>query len=117
MPTLTGKASLGIGITIQNVFLGSQYEFAPFDGTIEIGMKADRANVTCAIFSGPDVLQEPGGQVPFVGGGGAVQGSPIYPDDFLWEDEVAKGDRIKLTLVNADPAAAVVNWSLRMTPA
>lgn len=116
MPTISGKASLGIGVTIQNVFLGSQYEFAPFDGTIEIGLMADRANVSCAVFSGPDVLQEPGGQVPF-GPTLGTQSNPKYPDDYLWEDEVAKGDRIKLTLVNGDPAATVVNWSLRLAPA
>lgn len=115
MPSISGKTSLAIGAQVTNVLLGSQYEIAPFDGTIEIGMSSDRANVECSIFSGPDTLQEPGGQVPFHTIG--TQSMPVYPDDYHWEDEVAQGDRLKITLRNNDPAAAIVNWVLRITPA
>lgn len=113
MPTISGRTSLAIGASVANVFQGSQYEMAPFDGTIEIGVRADGNLVNCAVFSGPDVLQEPGGVVPF----GAAEATPIYPDDFLWEDEVASGDRLKLNLVNNSGAARVVNWTLRISPA
>lgn len=115
MPTVSGKATIPIGGQVANVLLGSQYELAPFDGTIEIGMSSDRALVECAIFSGPDTLQEPGGQVPFHVIG--TQSMPVYPDDYHWEDEVAHGDRLKINLVNKDPAIAIVNWVLRITPA
>lgn len=116
MPTVSGKVTLAAGATVQNVFLGSQYELAPFDGTIEIGIMSNRATTTCAIFSGPDVLQEPGGFVPF-GVTIGTESAPKYPDDYHWEDEVARGDRLKLTLTNGEGAAtAIVNWSLRLTP-
>jgi hypothetical protein len=113
MPTISGRTSIATGATVQNVLLGSQYELAPFDGTIEIGIFADKNLVTCAIFSGPDVLQEPGGAVPF----GAAEAMPRYPDDYHWEDEVAQGDRLKLTLVNGNAATTLVNWVVRATPA
>lgn len=113
MPTISGRQALGIGASVTNVLLGSQYELAPFDGTIEIGLFADKNLVDCSIFSGPDVLQEPGGAVPF----GAAEAMPRYPDDYQWEDEVAEGDRLKISLHNGNVAATVVHWVLRITPA
>lgn len=114
-PTVSGRQSLAIGATVSNVLLGSQYELAPYDGTIEIGIFAPRSLITCAIFSGPDVLAEPGSPVPF----GAAEALPKYPDDYHWEDEVAQGDRLKISLSNANAAAGpdFVNWVLRLTPA
>ena len=113
MPTIAIRSSLATGTSVGNVFLGSQYELAPFDGTIECGLMATVNLVTCAIFSGPDVLQEPGGVVPF----NATEQMPRYPDDYHWEDEVAQGDRLKLTISNANAGTAVVNSVLRLTPA
>lgn len=113
MPTISGRSPIGIGGSIQNVLTGSQYELAPFDGTIEIGCCADKNLVSCAIFSGPDVLQEPGGFVPLR----AVDVAPAYPDDYHWEDEVASGDRLKLSFLNGNAAAVTVMWACRITPA
>ena len=113
MPTIAGRNSIATGTSVANVLLGSQYELAPFDGTIEIGIFANVNLVTCSIFSGPDVLQEPGGPVPF----GAAEALPRYPDDYHWEDEVAQGDRLKIAISNANAGTALVNWVLRLTPA
>lgn len=113
MPTISKRQPIGIGGVVDNVLANSQYEFAPFDGTIEIGIFADKNLVSAAIFSGPDVLAEPGTSVPF----GAAEAMPRYPDDYHWEDEVAQGDRLKITLTNQNAAATVVNVVLRMTPA
>ncbi len=113
MPTISGRLSLAAGAQNTNVLLGSQYELAPFDGTIEVGLMADGNLVDTAIFSGPDTLQEPGGACPF----GSSEAMPKYPDDYHWEDEVAQGDRLKITLHNGSVATRVINWVLRVTPA
>ena len=113
MPTIIGRTSLTTGASSANVFLGSQYELAPFDGTIEIGAMADKNLVTLSVFSGPDTLQEPGGFCPF----GSTEATPKYPDDYHWEDEVAQGDRLKLAIVNGNAATAIINWALKSTPA
>lgn len=115
MPTIAKRVSQAIGTTTDNVLANSQYEFAPFDGTIEIGMFATRSLCSCAIFSGPDVLAEPGTPIPF----GAAEALPKYPDDYHWEDEVAQGDRLKITVTNSNVAAGpdIINVVLRMTPA
>lgn len=113
MPTISGSQPFGAAGSISNVLLGSQYELAPFDGTIEIGMQSSANDTTCAIFSGPDVLQEPGGFVPCRTVGTVT--TPSYPDDYHWEDEVAQGDRLKIALTAG--SACTVRWVLRMTPA
>lgn len=113
MPTISGRLSLGAGLQSANVLLGSQYELMPFDGTIEIGLSSTVNLVSCSIFSGPDVLQEPGGAVPI----SATEKMPAYPDDYHWEDEAAKGDRLKIVFVNGNAAAAIINWAVRITPA
>ena len=113
MPTISGRNSIAAGASVANVLLGSQYESMPFDGTIEIGLKADKNLVTCAVFAGPDVLGEPGCPVSFA----ASEAMPVYPDDFHFEDEAAQGDRLKVGLSNGNAATTVVNWSVRITPA
>lgn len=113
MPTISGRTTLLTGASVANVFLGSQYELMPFDGTIEIGVMADKPQVDCAVFSGPDTLAEPGSAVPFA----AAEAFPKYPDDYHWEDEAAKGDRLKLTLHNGNALTTIINWAIRVTPA
>ena len=121
MPTISGRTSVAFGASVANVLLGSQYELAPFDGTIEIGMLASAPLCDAAIFSGPDVLQEPGGFIPFPPGATAavpIEAAPKYPDDYHWEDEVAEGDRLKITLHNGNTAGtAIVTWAVRISPA
>ncbi len=113
MPTIGKRNVVAIGGSVDNVLANSQYEFAPFDGTIEIGITSTVNLVTCSVFSGPDVLAEPGTPVAVR----ATETTPVYPDDFNFEDEVASGDRLKVGLVNGNAAAATVNTVLRITPA
>lgn len=117
MPTISGVTPvIAAGGSIQNLLLGSQYELAPFDGTIEIGLMADQAGGDVSIFSGPDTLQEPGGLIPFSGTALTLT-YPKYPDDYHWEDEVAHGDRLKISVRNTSGANMRVAFVLRITPA
>ena len=113
MPTISGRTALAAGASVKNVLAGSQYEFMPFDGTMEFLAKADKNLVTTNVFSGPDVLCEPGTGVPIA----AAEATPVYPDDTIAEDEAAQGDRLQVGFVNGNAAATVINWQLRITPA
>ncbi len=113
MPTMSGRVDLGAGADSGNVLLGQQYELAPFHGKMEVGCCTDKNKVTLGIFAGPDTLQEPGGLVPMTS---AIDLPPKSPDDYHWEDMVAKGDRLKLTFHNGNAGACVVNWVVRLTP-
>jgi hypothetical protein len=117
MPTIVRRVpetgTLAAGLSVDNVLAGSQYEFAPFDGTIEVGIIASTADIRCAVFSGPDVLLEPGSVVD---NAGAVR-SPKYPDDYFLEDDVAQGDRLKVSITNVGAGAGNAVVALRITPA
>lgn len=113
MPVISGRTSLATGATVKNVLQGSQYEFMPFDGTIEVLAKADHNLVTCNLFSGPDVLAEPGTGVPIA----AAEATPVYPDDIIGEDEAAQGDRLQFGLANGNAATAIINWRISISPA
>src|SRR5229473_2654376 len=120
MPTITKRVSLAIGTTVDNVLANSQYEFAPFDGTIEVGAVGSAPLMTLAIFSGPDVLAEPNSPMPFPPGATAaapIEAMPVYPDNYHWEDEVAHGDRLKVSVTNGNTANGphVANVIMRLT--
>jgi hypothetical protein len=117
MPTIIRRVpatgTLAVGQTVDNVLGGSQYEFAPFDGTIEVGILGSIADMQCSVFSGPDVLAEPGSVID---NAGAIR-SPKYPDDFFLEDDVAQGDRLKISVTNTGAAVGVAVVALRISPA
>jgi hypothetical protein len=115
VPTISGRTVLAANGSVQNVLLGSQYELAPYDATIEIGLMASNTLASCAIFAGPDVLAEPGSLVPIPTGTLPIEATPVYPDNYHWEDQVAKGDRLKISLL-AGTNACTINWALRITP-
>lgn len=110
MPTISGSTSIGAGVTT-NLLVGQQYEFMPFDGTVEIGVQAAAAGLTCSVFAGSDILQQPGGIVPS-GGAGSM---PKYPDDYHWEDTCLDGDRLAVNVTNPTGGAIVLNWVVRLS--
>jgi hypothetical protein len=114
MPSISGRNVLAANAVVANVLAGSQYEFAPFNGNMQIGLTVNVAGptgATMAIFAGPDVLAEPGSPIPPY----TTEQFPKYPDDYHWEDMVAQGDRLKIGLA-AGSAGATVNWVLRINP-
>lgn len=109
---MSGRISLAAGATSGNVLLGQQYELAPFDGNVEFLAFCSANLMTCSIFSGPDILLQPGAAVPF----GAAEAAPVYPDHVLAEDEVAEGDRLSFVFVNGNAGANIVNWRVMLSP-
>lgn len=115
MPTMSGRTTVNTTADSGNVLLGQQYELAPYDCLIQVAAIADRTNVALTLFSGPDVLQQPGGMTPFSGTGG-TELTPKYPDDYHWKDEAAKGDRLSLSFKNNNVLTAIINWAVQITP-
>ncbi len=111
MPSMSGRVNPGAGGTTANVLLGQQYELMPFDGVVEFLAFANVNLVTCSVFSGPDILLQPGAAVPF----GAAEAAPVYPDHLLAEDDAAEGDRLSFVFVNGNAAAAIINWRVMLS--
>lgn len=111
MPLFQDRRSLAAGVVVDNVLAGSQWEFMPYDASLEFAVVTDATTgeVLADVYSGQDVLQEQG----------AIAGpnrSPIYPDDFTLTDVAAGGERIKVRLRNTGAGAHVVWTTVRITP-
>jgi len=112
MPIIQGRTSVALSSVNDNVLAGSQFEFAPFNALVEFGLcgDANAVDLRVDIYSGQDVIceqLEPNAQARI----------PIYPDDFVLQDVVRAGERIKIRVRNVSAAAArTLFHSVRLTP-
>lgn len=109
MPTIQQSVSVPANGTIENLFAGSQFEFAPYNATVECGVLGAAVGLIADVSTGQDVVAE----AMNVAG---KAGFPVIPDDFVVQDVVRAGERIKLRLRNTTGAAIVASFCLRMFP-
>lgn len=112
MPVIQGSASVALSSVNDNVLTGSQFEFLPYNASLEFGVNGDAngGDLRVDVYSGQDVLME---NAPM-----SVQARiPIYPDDFQLTDVAMAGERIKIRVRNTSAAAArTIFFSVRITP-
>jgi hypothetical protein len=112
MALISNSASVAASAVTENLMTGSQFEFAPEDCMVEFGLCGDAngADMLVDVYSGTDVLCE-GMRL------NVRAAMPIYPDDFLLQDVVAAGERIKLRARNTSAAGArTIYYTVRITP-
>ena len=112
MPVVQGKVSVAASSVNDNVLGGSQFEFLPYDASLEFGIMGDAnaADLRVDVYSGQDVLAET--LEP-----SAANRMPVYPDDFPLTDVAAAGERLKIRVRNLNAGAArTMFYSLRITP-
>lgn len=111
MPVISGNVSVAAATTVDNVLTGSQYEFLPYDSSLEFGLcgDANAADLRLDVYSGQDVLMENGAV-------SAANRVPVYPDDFILTDVAQAGERIKVRVRNNGVAARTLNYQVRITP-
>lgn len=101
MPAISSSVSVAASGVNENVLAGSQWEFMPFDGMLEIGLCGDAngADLAIDIFTGTDIELE--------GSRANTQNRmPVYPDDFPVMAGAAAGDRLKIRVRNTSAAGA-----------
>jgi len=112
MPVIQNRVTVPPTEVIDNVLEGSQYEFLPYDASLEFGIVGDEdaRDLRVDVYSGMDVLMEnsePSG----------ADRMPIYPDDYTLTDVAGAGERIKIRVRNNDVASSRdLFFSLRITP-
>lgn len=112
MPLVSNSASVAASSVTENILSGSQFEFAGEDCMIEVGICGDAngADMLVDVYSGTDVLCE-GMRL------NVRAAMPVYPDDFMLQDVVAAGERIKIRARNTSAAGArTVYYTIRITP-
>lgn len=110
MPVITVRTALGASSTATPLS-GNQYEYLPFDASVEIAITADANGVLATVYSGSDLLLQEG---PVMLGTINVAGK--YPDDFFLQDVAAAGDRLSVLLRDTSAAARVVMTTVKLTP-
>lgn len=112
MPTIQGSVSIAAATQNDNVLTGSQFEFLPYNASLEFGLVGDAngADLRVDVFSGQDVLLE---SAPM----SAQNRIPIYPDDYGLTDVAAGGERIKIRVRNVNAGAArTLYYAVRINP-
>jgi hypothetical protein len=111
MPVIQGsKAIAGVSVD-DNILTGSQFEFLPYNASIEFGLNGDAngADLRVDVYSGQDVLME--------GASMSAQARiPVYPDDYQLTDVAAAGERLKVRVRNTNAAARTIFYAVRITP-
>ena len=116
MGVIVRSADIATTVTVPNIWTGSVFEYARTNGFLSIGLISPEtaaagpanAGLLGTINVGSDVVAEEFGiqtKDP------AVWGSnyPVIPDDFLFQDAAAAGDRIVTTVRN--PTAGTLAYS------
>lgn len=98
MPSIVKETSVGIGVSLPNLFEGSAYEFASRRRVASIGLTAAATGTFATLQSGPDIVAEE--FAPIV-----KNVMPVIPDDFFFNDVMDLGDRLVLRIRNPTGAA------------
>lgn len=110
MPSIT-KRTVMVANGTAAPLSGEQYEFLPFDASVEVAIQADATGVLATVYSGSDVLQQEG-PVQL----GTINVQPKYPDDFALQDIAAAGERLSILLRDTSGAARTVMTVVKLTP-
>lgn len=113
MPVIQGEVSLAGAAVNDNVLSGSQFEYLPYDCSVEIGLAMESTgtvgDIVADIFSGSDVL----------GSNFKVYNTaPLKVNESVYfEDEALAGERLIIRLRNTTAATArKVQFFVRIDP-
>lgn len=112
MPTATFKNTLTTGQSVENVFTGSQWEILTSPAEIAIAIISDGGavgDIVATVLSGTDTLGE---EQPV----STANRTPVFPDDFAFNDIAAAMDRLKVRLRNTSASTRIVTTQLRINP-
>lgn len=109
MPFMQQLTGIALSTTNDNVLSGNQYEFAPFNGVVEIGLsqEASAGTLECDILaSGQAVATRFRPKI--------ASAFPVYPEDFF-RFGVLKGDRIVVRARETVGTQTDLYWTLKFT--
>jgi hypothetical protein len=99
MPTIRKRVAVPFGGAPVYPLTGDQFEYLPFNARVQfaiIGLTTAGISTQATVYSGSDVLQQ-NGPITLK----AANASPIFPDDFLLDDEATAGERLNVVLTNS----------------
>lgn len=112
MPLLQRTDSIAANGFNSNVWTGSQFEFAPYDAFIEVGVLGSATGLQMTFATGADVLAIDQAVTVVT----AANVYPVYPDQYVMNDVVGVGERIVEAIRNTTAGALSHFSSIKMTP-
>jgi len=109
MPLIQASVSVAANAVVDNVLTGSQFEFLPYDASLNFGITASATGLVCDVYSGQDALAE--AMSP-----STVNRFPINPDDFNLQDVAGAGERIKVRVRNTTGGALTLFYAVQIYP-
>jgi hypothetical protein len=95
-----------------NVWTGTQFEFAPYHALLEAAALGSATGLSMTFATGADVLVIDQALSPVR----AANQYGIYPDDYVFQDIVAAGERIIEAIRNTTAGALSHFSSIKLTP-
>ncbi len=112
MPLLQRTDSIAGNAFNANVWTGTQFEFAPYHALLEASVLGSAIGLQTTFATGADVLVIDQGVSPVR----AANQYGLYPDDFIFQDIVAAGERIIEAIRNTTAGALSHFSSIKLTP-
>jgi len=112
MPILQRTDSIAANGFNSNVWSGTQFEFAPYDALLEASILGSATGLQTTFATGADVLAIDQALTPVR----ASNQYGIYPDDFVFQDVVAAGERIVEAIRNTTAGALSHFSTIKLTP-
>jgi len=109
VPVIQNSVVILANTTNDNVLQGSQFEFLPYNASLEFGLNGSAAGLIADVYSGQDTVAERYGL-------NAQNRFPVYPDDYNLTDVAAAGERIKARVQNTTGGNLTLFYSVRITP-
>lgn len=109
MPVIQNSVVIAGNATNDNVIQGSQFEFLPWDASLEFGLNGSATGLVADVYSGGDTVAERYAL-------STANRFPIYPDDYPLTDVAAAGERIKVRVANTTGGNLTLFYSVRITP-
>jgi hypothetical protein len=108
MPSIIRETSVAAGITNENIFSGSAYEFARSNQIVSVGMAQSATGGFASLQAGPQIVAEEF-SVPI------LTRYPIQPDEFYFNMGMAVGDRLVLRYRNPTGGALTLRAIANIT--
>lgn len=112
MPMLQRTDSIAANGFNANVWTGTQFEFAPYNALLEMGVLGSATGLQFTFATGADVLSID----QAVSVVRAANQYPLYPDDYVVNDVVGIGERIVEAMRNTTAGALSHFSSIKLTP-
>ncbi len=112
MPLLQRTDALVLNSFNANVWTGTQFEFAPYDALLELGVLGSATGLQFTFATGADVLAIDQAVSVVT----AANTYPIYPDQYVVNDVVGVGERIVEAIRNTTGGTLSHFSSIKLTP-